>query len=110
MIIGFAMINACIFLAYYDYRDIDDDFRAFTHAENVSYISLCHFGFAWGLSCCMMPLLLGHFKVMIELMSSEFWVPLARLSFAALMFNRAVNWAVVLAKNRAYYLATDANI
>ena len=58
----------------------------------------------------MMPLLLGHFRVMIELMSSEFWVPLARLSFAALMFNRAVNWAVVLAKNRAYYLATDANI
>lgn len=96
MLAGLALLTFCIFIAYGAYKDIKNDFENWSHTQNVMFIEWSHAGYSAGLAAVIMPILLGEFRVLIEFMNSEFWVPMARLSITAYMLHRAIIYIVFL--------------
>ncbi len=50
-----------------------------------------------------MPLLLGHFRVIIEFMAANFWAPLARLTLSAYLVHMLVIYSLFLSNKGSYY-------
>lgn len=104
IVLGLALINFVIWIAYDAYRYVDDlEFNNWSQTENTLYISLSRFGFALGLSMIMMPLLFGHFRVLIEFMSANFWSALARLTLACYLVHVIIIYVLFLGDFASYY-------
>ena len=110
IIFGIACYNSAIWLKYPAYREATLAWDNLTKDERIAYLSLNRFCFAWGLSCVLMPLYLGHFPVLREYMSSQFFVPLARLGLTALMLNMAVAQYLCLGDKIPYYFVGLNNV
>ena len=60
------------------------------------FLTWSHAGYSVGFAAVMMPIILGEFKVLIEFMNSEFWVPMARLSIIAYLLHTAIIYVYFL--------------
>jgi hypothetical protein len=110
MLVGFALTSVTVFIAFYAYRDIKDDWNDWDSSKNVAYLSLAHFTFPLGFSLIIMPLLHGHFRVLLELMSADFFVIMGRMSMIAYLIHQQLVYVFYLTGQKSFYYSVLNNI
>ena len=86
---GLLLINIIFFATYdlYNHTNIDLTYTHWNLLENVLYIAFENFVFTLGISLVLLPILLGHFRLFISIMSLYPWNILAKLSYAGYLVN-----------------------
>lgn len=110
--LGLGLINILIFAQYDTYKHPGANF-GFTHwskKANYTFIAMERLTFGIGLSCVLMPMILGHFKFITDLMSGCVWNTLARLSFSAYLVHANIMQIFIRSERDAITYRAQNNI
>ncbi|MEE4247744.1 MAG: hypothetical protein V2I33_20265, partial [Kangiellaceae bacterium] len=86
-LIGLGLVNFCMFIQTSFYASVRNDFNAWTTTQSALFIGGDRILFSIGISCMMMPVLLGKLKLLFEFMAARFWIPFARLSYCVYLMH-----------------------
>jgi peptidoglycan/LPS O-acetylase OafA/YrhL len=90
--LGLCLINTFIFaqLDVYAHPGPDYEYQEWNEAQNSAFIAFEHFGFGLGVMLILMPMLLGHFRWIIAIMSYGPWNFFARISFCSYLVHASI--------------------
>ena len=113
---GAALINIFIFLQHSAWKDYTsyleegesphDDWE---HHNRYLWFGFYRILFILGLSCILLPILLGHGTLVFKFLSASVWTPLARISFATYLIHYMILYIIFGSLKTGYYLC-DANL
>ncbi|OMJ91137.1 hypothetical protein SteCoe_6401 [Stentor coeruleus] len=112
LIFGLGLINILIFSQYDTYKYPGANF-AFTHwskKANYFFIAMERLTFGIGLSCVVMPMILGYFKFIRDLLSGCVWNTLARLTFSAYLVHSNIIAVITRSERDAITYRANNNI
>jgi len=109
-LLGVALINIFIFIEHTAWKEyFEHGHDTWTDSQHHFWYGCSRIMFILGLSCLLLPMLLGHGKFIASILSGSVWTPLARLSFSTYLIHYGVLWTVIASQKKGYYLC-DSNL
>jgi peptidoglycan/LPS O-acetylase OafA/YrhL len=108
-VIGLFLITLLIFVQYDVWKHGDLTFTYWSRAQNIQFIAWNRLTYGFGMSCLMLPILLGHIKPAEWFLSLPIWSPLAKLTFSVYLIHLSIVDRFSLGMQSSYYLS-DLNI
>ena len=108
-VLGLFLMNFFIFIQYSAYQDVDNGWKNWTRGETAAFYGFNRPAWGLGISLLLLPMLLGHCKLVTWFLSLDLWTPLARLTFCTYLVH--IHLAIVFFESRdqAYWL-NDLNL
>ena len=109
-LLGAALVNIFIFIQHTAWKQsYEHGHDTWTDSQRYLWYGCSRIMFILGLSCLLLPMLLGHGKFVAGMLSASMWTPLARLSFSTYLIHFGVIWTVIASQKTGYYLC-DSNL
>jgi len=109
-LLGVALINIFIFIEHTAWRqNYEYGHDTWTDSQRYLWYGCSKIMFILGLSCLLLPMLLGYGKFVANMLSASVWTPLARLSFSTYLIHYGILWTVTASQKGGYYLC-DSNL
>mmetsp|Transcript_11638 Transcript_11638/g.17064 ORF Transcript_11638/g.17064 Transcript_11638/m.17064 type:complete len:681 (+) Transcript_11638:438-2480(+) len=109
-LLGAALVNIFIFIQHTAWKQsYEYGHDTWTDSQRYLWYGCSRIMFILGLSCLLLPMLLGHGKFVASMLSASVWTPLARLSFSTYLIHYGVLWTVTASQKTGYYLC-DSNL
>jgi peptidoglycan/LPS O-acetylase OafA/YrhL len=106
---GVFLISLLVFVQYDVWKDNDLTFSTWSKAQNIQFIAWNRLAYGFGMSCLMLPILLGHIKPAEWFLSLPIWSPLAKLTFSVYLIHLSIVARVTLGVQSSYYFS-DLNV
>jgi peptidoglycan/LPS O-acetylase OafA/YrhL len=107
-ILGIFLINYLIFIQYpanHDAATSSDLKDYWTQDERNTFHAMSRVGFATGLGLILLPVLMGHNRVIYEILGNSVWTPLARLSFCGYLIHYGLLYTILVSQPASTYLS-----
>jgi peptidoglycan/LPS O-acetylase OafA/YrhL len=107
-ILGLFLINYLIFIQYPACKDATESTNQkdyWSQDERNAFYALSRVGFATGLGLILLPVLMGHNRVIYEILGNSAWTPLARLSFCGYLIHYGLVFSILVSEPVAVYLS-----
>ena len=108
-VFGLFLVTLLIFVQYNVWKQGDLSFSSWSKAQNIQFIAWNRLAYGVGLSCLLLPIILGHIKPAEWFLSLPIWSPFAKLTFSVYLIHLSIVTRFSQSTPSAYYVS-DLNI
>lgn len=105
---GTFLVNFLIFIQIPEWGDVSS-FDHWSNNENAWFLALSHVGWAFALSCLLLPVMLGRNPMIGRIMKCSIWSPVERLSVGTYMVTCVILSGIAKSQQAAWRFS-DINI